>query len=386
MTSYPSHPGPQVINQSPILSTHPPVNEEDQLPTPETLMDQSNSDSLQPPYPPNDMMDVARLPFSDFLRDVLYDQSLSNPARLAEAQGLAVLDFCDNTNLDLRELDFGLLDNWNPQQLPPHDPALPNSTIHPNQQPTNVAITAMRSKLVKIWTESPWRWSPGKTDTCYTEQSNLPLNGTSIEDSSRTSVDRVIAERLHSSGRDKILGIVLSTCQNNSTMTRVASSFPSTDTMDSWIHIFLASHLCSVSAWIHYGSFSLNNKWPEWLAMAAAAGAVLAPIPALRRFGFALQEAVRVTIPNRFEENNTKIADIVPVQTLVMVQDVGLWSGNRRKMEIAESHLTIPIAMMRYRGKFQRSSYPSVVIEREDEGKVLEEKWRVWYELESWKR
>ena len=122
------------------------------------------------------------------------------------------------------------------------------------------------------------------------------------------------------------------------------------------------------------------------LAMAAAAGAVLAPIPALRRFGFALQEAVRVTIPNRFEENNTKIADIVPVQTLIMVQDLGLWSGNRRKMEIAECHLTIPIAMMRYRGKFQRSSYPSVVVERGDEGRVLEEKWRVWYELESWKR
>lgn len=353
-------------------------------------MDQSNPDSFQPPYPPNDMVDVARLPFSDFLRDVLYDQSLSNPARLAEAQGLAVLDFCDNTSLDLKDLDFGLLDNWNPEQLPDHNLTPLNPNIHPSQQqqqrPINVDITAMRSNLVKIWTESPWRWSPGKADTCYTEQSNLPLNKTTIEEGITSPVDRLITEKLHSSSRDKILGIVLSTCQNNSTMTRVASSFPSTDTMDSWIHIFLASHLCSVSAWIHYGSFSLNSKWPEWLAMAAAAGAVLAPISALRRFGFALQEAVRVTIPNRFEENNTKIADIVPVQALVMVQDVGLWSGNRRKMEIAECHLTIPIAMMRYRGKFQRSSYPSVVVGREDEGKVLEDKWRVWSELESWKR
>jgi hypothetical protein len=38
----------------------------------------------------------------------------------------------------------------------------------------------------------------------------------------------------------------------------------------------------------------------------------------------------------QFEENNRTIAEISKVQALVLVQDVGLWSGNRRKMEIAE--------------------------------------------------
>ena len=33
------------------------------------------------------------------------------------------------------------------------------------------------------------------------------------------------------------------------------------------------------------------------------------------------------------------------VQALILVQDVGLWSGNRRKMEIAECHLSIPITV-----------------------------------------
>jgi hypothetical protein len=42
--------------------------------------------------------------------------------------------------------------------------------------------------------------------------------------------------------------------------------------------------------------------------------------------------------------------------------------------------------MMRYRGKFQRSHYPQLVIEPTDEGKVLEEKWKEWSELEAWKR
>ncbi|KAM7191545.1 C6 transcription factor RegA [Naviculisporaceae sp. PSN 640] len=395
ISPYPSHQlHQQAITQTPGSSRKPAPNEEKetQLPTPETLMDQpnpgmmdhSNPEAFQPPYPGSAMVDGAPLPFTDFLRDVLYDQSLPNPDRLAEAQGLAVLDFCDNAQLDLKDLDFSLMDQWNPQGgFSVSGPAAPSS--HPVLA-NSVEIEAMRTKLVKIWTDSPWRWSPEKTDTFFKEQTNLQVPGTGIDETGGTSVDRVIAQKLLPAGRDKVLGIVLSTCRDNSTMTRIASSFPSTEMMDSWIHIFLASHLCTVSAWIHYGSFSLNTRWPEWLAMAAAAGAFLAPIPALRRFGLALQEVVRKTIIDRFEEANTKIADIVPVQTLIMVQDVGLWSGNRRKMEIAECHLQVPIAMMRYRGRFQRSSYTSVVIDPSDEGKVLEEKWRRWYELESWKR
>ncbi|KAK4199140.1 putative transcription factor [Triangularia verruculosa] len=357
-------------------------NEESQLPTPETLMDQSNSDNFnrgQVNYHNQGLNimnpDMEKVPFSDFLRDVLYDQSLESSARM-EAQGLAVLDFCDDVNLDFRDFDFGLLNNWNPDATQ----NVPDSTNGDN----SAEVAAMRSKLVKIWTESPWRWVPKTTDSGYTEQSNLPL--LSKDAHGAIKPDRVVKDTLHSSNRDKILAIVLSTCRENRMVNRVASSFPSADMMDTWIHIFLAAHMCQVSSWIHYGSFSMNQQSPEWLAMATAAGAVLAPVTTLRRFGFALQEAVRVSIPGRFEEDNTNIGLIGPVQALMLVQDVGLWSGNRRKMEIAECHLSIPIAMMRYRGKFTKNAYPDVIIQPSDESKVLEEKWKKWYQLESWKR
>ncbi|GAW15968.1 hypothetical protein ANO14919_053900 [Xylariales sp. No.14919] len=42
--------------------------------------------------------------------------------------------------------------------------------------------------------------------------------------------------------------------------------------------------------------------------------------------------------------------------------------------------------MMRYRGRFQRSSYPAITVNESDQGELLEEKWKSWYELESWKR
>ncbi|GAB1310394.1 Transcription factor Pig1p [Madurella fahalii] len=377
---------PEGIDEGLESPNNSSIKDEVQLPTPETSLDHSNLGSFQP-YPRNHVDHAAREstkpPFCDFLRDVLYDQSLGNHARLAEAQGLDVLNFYDDTNPDFKEFDFGLLDPWSFDATG----SVGNQAVSSED---NLSMTAMRSALVKIWTESPWRWSPEKTDCCYAEQANLPLpskdaHSTQIQ-GNRAMADRVSKDTLHSSCRDKILAIVLSTCRDKHMADRVTSSFPSASAMDSWIHIFLAAHLCQVSSWIHYGSLSLNSQSSEWLAIAAAAGAFLTPVPALRRFGLALQETVRIAIPSKFEENNKRIAELGNVQALVLVQDVGLWSGNRRKMEIAECHLSVPIAMMRYRGKFGRSFYPDVVVYPSDAGKVLEDKWKQWHELESWKR
>ena len=350
----------QILAQTPTMAHNLASKDEPQLLTPETLIDHSHSDAFPQPYATDTMVDVAKLPFSDFLRDVLYEQQVGEQTRYAEAQGLAVLDFCDDANLELNDVDFGLLDHWNiDENMFGHDP---NASALPSKLQEQVSdMDKMRQRLVQIWAKSPWRFNPEKSDNGFNEQGNLPLSsreaGAAHLHSRQLRQDLVLNDTLYPAGRDKILAIVLSTCRNDNMMSRVASSFPSADVMNSWIHIFLASHMCQVSSFIHYPTFSLNNQWPEWLAIAAAAGAVLAPIPTLRRFGFALQETVRklydiialiecvymltryvgITVPTRFEENNKTIADISLVQALMIVQDVGLWSGNRRKMEIAES-------------------------------------------------
>jgi hypothetical protein len=210
-----------------------------------------------------------------------------------------MLNFYDDANLDFKEFDFGLLDHWTFDATR----TMEDQTAAGTED--SAGMTAMRSTLVKIWTDSPWRWSPQKTDNCFSEQSHLPLPSPSKDGHDahtpdhRTAVDRVTQDRLQASCRDKILAIVLGTCRESLMASRVASSFPSVDTMDSWINLFLAAHLCQVSSWVHYGSFSLNSQCPEWLAMAGAAGAILTPAPPFRRFGFALQEAIRECSPFR---------------------------------------------------------------------------------------
>ena len=58
------------------------------------------------------LLNMSSLPFSDFLRDVMTLDGFTTP-RNEDAQGLAVLNFCDDASLELNDVDFGLLDFWN---------------------------------------------------------------------------------------------------------------------------------------------------------------------------------------------------------------------------------------------------------------------------------
>jgi hypothetical protein len=261
--------------------------------SPPPLTREADSENNFASIEPEVASDSETLAFHDFLREVLYDQP-PVPAKPSESQGLAVLDFCDNTNLDLDYIEFGLLGNWNMDGLADMVPAACEQSPG-SEQPAD--ISQMRQSLVRVWTDSPWRWDPKSHDSGYREQGNLPLAAVDAADAQRQAnayrIERVVQETLDQSGRDQVLAIVLGTCRENTTLDRVAASFPSADLMDMLIHVFLTSHACQVSEWIHFPSFRLNAQWPEWLAVAAAAGAVLMPALTIRKFGFALQEALR---------------------------------------------------------------------------------------------
>lgn len=257
------------------------------------------------------IVDPTTLPFSDFLSNVMTLQPY-DPNRLDESQGLSVLNFCDDTNLELNEMDFGLLGYYNNGEM--MNDYYPDGMTNQMPRPEDsVDMSEMRQKLAQIWTKSPWRWIPDTLDHAYSEQHNLPVPSKDVNSSefqaSRQRVDRVIPDRLEAITRDKLLATVLSTCQEASTMRRIASSFPSVEVLDTLIHIFMASHLCLSSPWLHISSLKLNAQFPEWIAATLAAGAVLTPVPTLRKFGFALQEAVRLAVVSRVS-NFTKTCGI----------------------------------------------------------------------------
>lgn len=260
---------------------------------------QDHADVYQAQYAQGQgLVDVSRQPFGDFLQNVLYDQQQLASTSMAMPQGLAILDFCDDGNLDMNDMDFGMLSNWNLgniHNMLSTDPNLANYVSAQSEDSTD--MSHMRQRLVSMWSDSPWRWQPNDRDNIETQKSNLPLED--INGSSLRPTDKVIQDTLQSSARDRIMAIILETCANNPVSTRVAHSFPSTEVLDSLMHVFLAWHLCQVSEFIHFGSFRMSSQCSEYLGIMAAAGAILTPVKSLRKFGYALQEAFRELIPMR---------------------------------------------------------------------------------------
>jgi hypothetical protein len=118
----------------------------------------------------------------------------------------------------------------------------------------------------------------------------------------------------------------------------------------------------------------------------AAAGAVLTPDPSLRKLGFAMQEVVRLQLPSVFEGNNTTIRDLHLHQAYLLYLEIGLWSGNSRKIEISEAFRQPLLTMVRHGGNFHHSDYPPLPVRLEETGQSLEDTWRAWAYNEAYKR
>ena len=226
-------------------------------------------------------------PFSDFLRDVLFEQPF-DPTKVDVDQGMAILDFRNDIDLDLTELDYGLLDHW----------SVDGAAGHGGQaQWSNRSVEKMRHSLVSAYTDSSWRWDPQSQDSGYTEQGNLPVPGSdqlrAQLQQTRQGMPRLVQDALTSAARDEVLSMVLSTCRQKATASRIQSSFPPTDILDTLMQIYFTSHDNQVSSCIHFPTLQLRDQWPEWVAITAAAGAIRTGIPTLKKFGYALQEAVR---------------------------------------------------------------------------------------------
>jgi hypothetical protein len=85
------------------------------------------------------------------------------------------------------------------------------------------------------------------------------------------------------------------------------------------------------------------------------------------------------------ETDNSKTRELQLLQTYALELSIGLWSGNKRKMEIAESNSQPLVTMLRRSGYFKRRMPPAAP-EPGDDDKTLEQKWRAWVEAESFKR
>ncbi len=173
---------------------------------------------------------MARLPFPDFLREVIYEPE---QGQAAQGHGPA-MDYCDDINYELNDLDFELLDHWNVDTTGDRLAAVQPTT--PQTDDSTIDVDQISHTLAKLWVDSPWRWIPNKHDNRFADAASLPLPLRDVANQhfqeSQRQMQRVVQDKLDLSCRDRILSVVLATYQDNQMRTRVASSFPSVDMMD----------------------------------------------------------------------------------------------------------------------------------------------------------
>lgn len=290
-----------------------------------------------------------------------------------------LFDFGVDTNMELNDMDLSFLDTYN--NTNPFDLRTPSIGFPTTGSDILPSFTSAPVPPLDSTKASVWRFRPLSKDSGSAEQANLSLPTPTSLDIDR----RVTCEPLSTTSRDKILAMILSTCKPTN-IPRVVACFPSIGLMDSLFQFSLTSPGSHAKHWIHAPTLLAGEARPELLAAIVAAGAVLTPDASIRKVGYAIQEAVRTTVQVQVEEDNTLMRNLQIMQASLLQLKIGLWSGDSRKMELAEGFQQVLVTMARRGGLFRRGTYVRIVPYPEDQGDVLESKWRQWVKQESRKR
>ncbi|KAF3388313.1 Early growth response protein 1 [Penicillium rolfsii] len=317
-------------------------------------------------------------------------------AFLVMEQGSGQWSSHDSMGIDfgLTDEDLELLDSLNgpafarqaqvyPEQLALHD------------APTKVE--AARHITTIDFQSSPLsHWTPCKNDNAHMDQQYLSLpRHFDNPDSHNVLKTRNFSYSLSTTNRDAAFALVVNFCQWKN-LDRIMQCFPSTKLLDSLIHDFFVQHISEPETWIHEPTMDLNQVCPEMILTLAAAGAVLAKVEAIQRLGYAMLEVARLKVNSRFEDDNTLARQLHQQQMYTLNLQIGLWSGDKRRVEIAESCFQPVVThgdcqpnivqMLRRASRFKHEAYPIVTPSATDDESTVERKWRTWVEQESFKR
>lgn len=244
------------------------------------------------------------------------------------------------------------------------------------------------SKRFAAFERSPWLWTPTQKDHGLNDQENLNLDEERIPTvltpaSPAATMDNFSSCCISSKIRDQLLGLLF-TVRKSPTQ---VPSFPSLALLNSIIQVYFVQESFRVDHLIHSATFDSKKALPHLLIAIVAGGSMVISTPAIWKLGLALQEVVRYIVADFWEQDNSHTRNLQAIQAFIIGLDIGLWSGFKRKMEIAESFAQPVIVMLRRAGAFAAPRNPSIFIpDRSDSEPVLESKWRKWAERESWKR
>jgi hypothetical protein len=206
---------------------------------------------------------------------------------------------------------------------------------------------------------SPWLWEPEIQDYVSKEQEGLDMKEESINRSAAfAGLHGKPIQKLELSNktRDQLYAMVLSVQKNGNRV----PSFPSLDLLNYLVQAHFTHDERQCDSFIHLPTFSAADALPELLGSVIMSGATFVSVPAIWQFGYAMHEALRQSlgrlvsslyIPSLLNSQRDACADmstgssgqVMPtlenlrcLQAVLLGLDIGVWSGFKRKTELAE--------------------------------------------------
>ncbi|KAB8261866.1 hypothetical protein BDV32DRAFT_148188 [Aspergillus pseudonomiae] len=284
--------------------------------------------------------------------------------------------------LGLTEADLEFLASLNNHDLA-HE--RPNSTTQYSTRRSVPEALGLMDK--EAYHNSPLsNWTPRSEDNAYMDQQYLSVpKHLDRSISSGAAEVRVFSECLSKESRDKAFSIFVQICQRRD-FGRMMHYFPSAELLDSLIQDYFLHQRSEIDSWIHEATIDLNQESPEMIIALAAAGAVLSPVNAIQRLGYALLEIARLELSSKYENDNTNTRNLRQQQAYTLILQIGLWSGDKRRVEIAESFAQPIVTMLRRASHLRSEGYPILTPSVVDDEEMLNQKWHHWVESESYKR
>lgn len=238
--------------------------------------------------------------------------------------------------------------------------------------------------------KSPWLWTPTEQNNTGAEHEFPDLDEASIgttpgmtpamQNGNNIQIDSALRDRMFA----LVLMIVGKTKRGHR---ELPPPFPSTDILSYLAQVFFVREQYQVDSWIHYSTFDPQKAKPDLLLGIIAAGSTLIAVPSIWKLGLCLQEIVRDSCPHAWEASNDTTRELQILQAYTLNLDIGIWSGYKRKMEIAESFAQPITTMLRRAGAFSAARDSSKIVpSAADSDEVVEAKWKKFVRRESFKR
>lgn len=190
-------------------------------------------------------------------------------------------------------MDFFFLEDPSAPELTAPAPLSPGTTTSPQQ--STISLGAEAYQVSGAFST----WIPRKNDGHDLDEQDLVLQHSVSQPSQDVKSSeglKVLKKDLSPMLRDELLAMVLGHTSKVASR-RIIRSFPPVETLRDLIHVALVhTRERQIGHFIHLSSFDLNKQRPELLGALVAYGAIVSSSLEARKFGYALQETIRMAI------------------------------------------------------------------------------------------